>query len=153
MQLGQRGRALIALGLVILALPGATRAAGTTVEIVAMAYAPRDVTVRAGEAVTWINKDTAPHNAVARDESWRTPILQSGEEATVTFTAVGQYEYFCSLHPGMIANLTVVEALPATDAAAASPALAGDGPIVPWIPLVAGLLAFVVFWRQRVMSR
>lgn len=153
MQLDQRGRALIVLALTMLALPTATQAAGATVEIAGMAYAPSDVTVRAGQSVTWTNTDTAPHNAVARDESWRTPILQTGEEASVTFTAVGQFQYFCSVHPGMIANLTVVEALPATDAAAASSAPAADGPMVPWIPLAAGLLAFVVFWRQRVMSR
>jgi plastocyanin len=83
---------------------------GTKTESVAVrdfAFAPGNLQVPAGAAVTWTNYDDAPHTATAKDESWDTGILNKGDTKTITFDKAGDYEYYCTVHPAMIARLTV----------------------------------------------
>lgn len=143
---------LAALAFVVLAVPASAGAADTTVEMKGFAFDPRQTTVSVGDSVTWTNADDGPsgrHNAVARDDSWRTPILRQGDVATITFDTVGTYEYICSLHPGMIGSVNVVAAPapPATDTGGPEPATDGKSPF--WLALSAGLGTFVVALRRR----
>lgn len=78
------------------------------VEIRDFDYFPRDLTVRAGTTVTWVNRDAAPHTATDEDgEAWDTGRLDKGESASLTFDEPGTYPYFCTFHPYMKATLTV----------------------------------------------
>jgi plastocyanin len=63
--------------------------------------------VPVGVPVTWINHDEVPHDVVAYDGTWQSPLLQQNETYTRTFTAPGRYTYFCSLHPFMQAAVVV----------------------------------------------
>ncbi|HEY2765974.1 MAG TPA: cupredoxin family copper-binding protein [Pseudonocardiaceae bacterium] len=105
------------------------------------AFDPADLTVHAGDTVTWVNEDEAPHditttNAPAAIESGT---LMKGQSYRYTFSAPGSYSYKCSLHPDMVATVTAMEHAPAP-AAEAPPAPeappAGDGPAAP-APAVA----------------
>jgi plastocyanin len=78
-----------------------------TIEIKDFAFAPADLTVRAGTKVTWVNRDAAPHDAAADGEGWRTEVLSKGDSATITFDTPGAYTYHCSIHPYMKAVVTV----------------------------------------------
>jgi plastocyanin len=71
------------------------------------AFAPGNLQVPAGATVTWTNYDDAPHTATAKDGSWDTGILNKGERNAITFDQAGEYEYYCKVHPNMIARLTV----------------------------------------------
>jgi len=85
-------------------------AAGTThdVDIQGFKFNPAIITVSAGDTVRWNNKDSAPHDATADDQSWatRTP-LRKGESDTVTFDTPGTYEYHCAIHSNMKAKVIV----------------------------------------------
>ncbi len=88
--------------------PVASDDAQVTVEIRDFDFFPRDLTLKAGVGVTWVNLDAAPHDATDAAGAWRTDILYEGESATLTFDFPGSYEYVCSIHPTMQAALTVV---------------------------------------------
>lgn len=132
---------LALVGLFLLALPSGAGAADRTVEIKNFLYAPNETTAAAGDSITWVNSDTAPHNAVARDGSWRTPILQPGQRSRVEFDTVGEYAFYCTLHPGMVGTVTVVAAaLPATDTASKVPPAS---PPMSWATLAVIAVATV----------
>ena len=97
---------LLALGM--LALAPTASAADTTVEIVDFAFTPSTTTIEVGDSVTWINRDSAPHDATG--DGWSTPLLLEGESASVTFDAAGTFAYICSVHPDMTGSVTVVAA-------------------------------------------
>ncbi len=70
-------------------------------------------TVKAGTTITFINDDNDhAHNVVsgtrtAPTQEFYSGILQPGQRWQYTFTTLGVYHYFCSLHPGMDATITV----------------------------------------------
>lgn len=78
-----------------------------TVSIRDFTFSPGNVTVPVGASVTWTNYDDAPHSATAKDGSWTTGILNKGETKTITFDKPGDYAYYCTVHPNMVARLQV----------------------------------------------
>ena len=58
-------------------------------------------------AVTFTNKDGAPHTASANDGSFETGRLSKGASASVTFAAAGTFDYFCNVHKSMKAVIIV----------------------------------------------
>ena len=84
-------------------------ATGTTVNIANLAFAPKDIEVRAGSKVTWMNQDDAPHNIQDTSEL-KTPIsadLKKGEGFSITYSKPGSYPYVCGLHPFMTGTVNV----------------------------------------------
>ena len=86
--------------------PAVASASEITIEIRDFDFTPRDLTVKTGTKVTWINRDAAPHTATAKGE-WDTGTLDQGHSATLTFDKPGTYDYFCVIHPSMKGTLTV----------------------------------------------
>jgi len=72
------------------------------------AFRPRELELRVGDQVEWINLDLAPHTASAGDGGWDSGEL--GREAIFRqrFTAPGRVDYFCAFHPMMRGAVTVV---------------------------------------------
>jgi plastocyanin len=73
------------------------------------AFEPGNLEVPVGATVTWINEDSAQHDATARNADWETERLSEDESDTLTFDSVGEYNYYCSIHPSMKATLVVGE--------------------------------------------
>jgi plastocyanin len=71
------------------------------------AFAPGNLRVPVGATVTWTNYDDVPHTATAKDGSWDTGLLNKSGSNAITFSKPGDYEYYCNVHPNMIARLTV----------------------------------------------
>ena len=88
--------------------PSSAGAEETTVKIDNFAFAPEQLTVKAGTTVTWINEDDIPHTVVASAHAFKSRALDTEDKFSFTFTAPGSYEYFCSLHPHMKAMVIVV---------------------------------------------
>jgi plastocyanin len=78
-----------------------------TVTIKNFDYAPMALTVSAGTTVTWHNMDGEPHTVVSVDGVFRSAALDSGESFAFTFAKPGTYKYVCSIHPKMMATVTV----------------------------------------------
>ncbi|MBE2213377.1 MAG: multicopper oxidase domain-containing protein [Opitutaceae bacterium] len=143
-------------------------AAGTrevTVKIIGNSFSPKVVEVEPGTTVRWINEDAFTylagefagiHNAQTypRDDElgFALPLLAHGESGTHTFTAEGDFEYFCQPHPYMKGKVVVKK--PQLDLAE----LASGGGIFDagWlVPLAAGafLVSLVSLFRARSPQR
>jgi plastocyanin len=69
-------------------------------------FAPAELTLKVGDSVTWTNHDDIPH-AVVSAGKFRSKTLDTDDSFTFTFTAAGDYKYFCSLHPHMTGMIKV----------------------------------------------
>jgi amicyanin len=103
------GAALLGATLAAAGLAPVVAAGDTTVKIDNFAYAPEQLTVKAGTTVTWLNEDDIPHTVVASGKAFRSKALDTDDKYSFTFTTPGSYEYFCSLHPYMKATVVVTE--------------------------------------------
>jgi plastocyanin len=77
------------------------------VELTGFAFAPRTLTIRAGDSVAWTNRDLAPHTATDRGGAWDTGELARGASATIAFPVPGRFACFCAFHPHMTAEIVV----------------------------------------------
>ena len=78
------------------------------VEIDNFSFGPQTLTVAAGTTVTWKNNDDVPHTVVSDDKTtFRSKALDTDDKFSYTFTKPGTYNYFCSVHPKMIAKVVV----------------------------------------------
>jgi plastocyanin len=71
------------------------------------AYSPNPLTVAVGTAVTFVNNDTIAHTATANNGAFDTGNLAAGSSKSVTMGTAGSFPYHCTVHPGMVATLTV----------------------------------------------
>ena len=85
---------------------GAARAEDTMVTIDNFTFAPAQLTVKVGTTVTWKNRDDIPHLVVSAGK-FRSKALDTDDSYSFTFTATGDYQYFCSLHPHMTGTIKV----------------------------------------------
>lgn len=122
-------RAALALGLLLapgvaLLAPQPAVAATQHVMMERYAYSPATLTVRAGDSVTWTNHDQAAHDVVTSSgpASFRSPLLQTNQSWTFTFTVPGTYAYYCSVHPDMRAQVVGLAADTPTAAPPPAPA-------------------------------
>lgn len=69
-------------------------------------FTPAELTVKAGDTVTWTNHDDVPHTVVSAGK-FRSKALDTDNSFSFTFTAAGDYQYFCSLHPHMTGMIKV----------------------------------------------
>ena len=68
-----------------------------------LVFDPSELTVAAGDTVTFVNGDLPPHNIVFLDHdelSHPDLAFMSGEQFPVTFTEPGEYEFQCEPHAG-----------------------------------------------------
>jgi plastocyanin len=86
--------------------PGIARAAETKVTIDNFTFAPAELKVKVGDTVTWSNHDDIPHTIVSAGK-FRSKALDTDDSFSFTFTAAGDYKYFCSLHPHMTGTIKV----------------------------------------------
>jgi plastocyanin len=77
------------------------------IEIRDFAFSPGNLEIPRGASVTWTNSDSAPHDATARGDAWRTERLSPRESDTIVLNVAGEYRYYCSIHPSMEATLRV----------------------------------------------
>jgi plastocyanin len=69
-------------------------------------FSPAELTVKVGTTVTWKNHDDIPHLVVSAGK-FRSKALDTDDSFSFTFTAAGDYKYFCSLHPHMTGMIKV----------------------------------------------
>jgi len=84
---------------------GTAGAAGGTVRMAGLAFAPGTLTVAKGSTVVFDNDDTAPHTVTARSGGVDSGVLDPGKQFSVTVT--DGFDYFCSIHPSMTAKIAV----------------------------------------------
>jgi plastocyanin len=78
----------------------------TNITIDNFTFTPAELTVKVGTTVTWTNHDDIPHTIVSAGK-FRSKALDTDNSFSFTFTAAGDYKYFCSLHPHMTGTIKV----------------------------------------------
>ena len=71
-------------------------------------YNPNPIEIKVGDMVTWINDDSSRHTVTSsNDSTFDSDVLRTGETFSFTFDNVGEYPYFCTLHPSMVGTVVV----------------------------------------------
>ncbi len=76
-------------------------------------FEPGDVTIKAGDTVTWTNNESVPHDvdgggAGVKFSSGEQGGMDEGATFKFTFDKAGTYDYVCRVHaPGMAGTVTV----------------------------------------------
>jgi len=88
-----------------------TPAATNEVVIKSSSFQPSEITVAAGDTVTWTNEDSATHTVtgdktVAGDD-FESGNLGNGKTFSHTFSQAGTYPYHCSIHTNMKGTVIV----------------------------------------------
>ena len=87
---------------------------GTQVSMKNIQFSPKDLTVKAGETITFTNDEAIAHDVhktsgPGKDfASGPTGGMQEGDTFKLTLDKPGKYEYVCDVHaPGMAGSITV----------------------------------------------
>ena len=75
-------------------------------------YIPSTVVVEKGKSITWVNDDSSFHSVTSGFYGEPTGLFDSGyldpyQFYTLSFDEFGTYDYFCTLHPWMKAQIIV----------------------------------------------
>jgi len=108
---------LPALLLAFAFLGPASAATTVTVSITKAGFVPKDVSIAAGDTVTWTNADTSGHQVVSNDAGFATPLLKPGESYSFLFKSPGRYAYQDSAVKKLRGTVTVKTAPQVTAAA------------------------------------
>lgn len=77
------------------------------VTIVDFSFMPSSLTISAGDTVRWTNQDAAPHTATSDNGVWDSGTLTTGNSYMRAFDDAGDFPYHCTIHPSMMASITV----------------------------------------------
>ena len=93
---------------VALLLPLGVRAHAEEIKVTIdnFTFSPAELKLKVGDTVTWTNHDDIPHTTVSAGK-FRSKTMDTDNSFTFTFTAAGDYKYFCSLHPHMTGMIKV----------------------------------------------
>lgn len=110
----KRGLGLLvaALGLAVVAMApgaaaGAVKPATHTVAIDGLTFAPIDLTVNAGDAIVWANRDPYPHTATSKDGGFDSREIAPDKSWKYTAKSKGDFAYVCAIHPSMKGTIHV----------------------------------------------
>lgn len=90
--------------------PGSAKIqAASDITIEQFAFSPKTITVKTGQTVTIINKDSALHTVTSdADGSFDSGSINSGQTGSFTAPSVtGVYSFHCNIHKSMTATLIV----------------------------------------------
>jgi plastocyanin len=85
---------------------------GATINIQTFQFQPKEIEVKAGMPVTWINQDDIRHTVTSgtpenKDGRFDAPLAGKGAKFTFTFAQPGTYAFFCDRHQHMRGEIVV----------------------------------------------
>ena len=109
-RLAALGLGMALVGALPEALPAGEAAAAASPAVIRIdnfSFTPPTLVVAPGTTVTWTNADDSPHSVREKDGKFKSAALDTDDTFSQTFTAPGEYNYFCSIHPYMTAKIVV----------------------------------------------
>ena len=90
---------------------GALAAANLTITQKGRAFSSEEVTVKKGEALTFLNDDSVPHNimSTSKGNEFNLGSQLPGSSTDVTFKEGGEVLVICAIHPRMKMLVKVTE--------------------------------------------
>jgi len=102
--------AIRSLALVVSVAAGTAFAAEpATINIDNFTFKPPTLTVPKGTTVVWLNRDDSPHRVAGTGGQFKSPVLDTDENFSWTFTQAGEAAYFCTMHPHMTGKVVVTD--------------------------------------------
>lgn len=89
-----------------LGTPGPALAETHTNEIKGLAFNPEQITVRAGDSVTWVNRDSDRHRISG--DGFESKELANGQTYTTEFPEPAHLAYHCTIHTYMEGRIVVL---------------------------------------------
>lgn len=86
--------------------PATSSNEANTVLIENYEFNPKTTTIKVGETVTWLNKDSALHSIVS-ENYFSSAAFGQGETFTYKFGQAGTYDYICGIHTSMKGKVVV----------------------------------------------
>lgn len=86
--------------------PVSGQSVANTVKISKFSFSPAEMTINKGEKVVWQHDDAVVHTIVSVG-NFESPTLSRGDKFDFTFNQVGEYNYYCSIHPSMTGKIIV----------------------------------------------
>ena len=77
-----------------------------TNSIVSFAFNPNPISINVGDTVRWTNNDPVDHTTTSLS-NWDSGSLSLGASYSEVFESPGTFNYFCSIHPSMVATVVV----------------------------------------------
>src|SRR5882724_7048728 len=108
---------LLSTLLLVFCSTSAVNAANVTVSMVNFQFSPKDITINAGDTVTWMNQDFTFHDSTSGTNGvpsglWHSPLFGPGGSFSFTFNVpAGYYGYYCTPHVftfHMFGSVTVI---------------------------------------------
>ena len=90
-----------------IATPAAQATPGELVAIKGFAFLPATIEVTVGTTVQWTNGDLVAHTVTSDSPLFDSGNLQNKQTFAWTFDTAGTYAYHCTIHPNMVATITV----------------------------------------------
>ena len=89
--------------------PAAVAAAAAEVRVTIdnFSFDPPTVTVPAGTAVVWTNRDDVPHTVTSTTHAFGSQAMDTDATFSFRFDRPGTYPYFCAVHPHMTGQVIV----------------------------------------------
>ena len=72
-------------------------------------FKPDSVTIKVGDSIKWINKDSYNHTVTAKNGEFDSGDIAGGAEFSFTFAKEGTYEYLCGIHTFMKGTIIVTK--------------------------------------------
>ena len=70
-------------------------------------FAPTEVSISAGEEVSWTNLDSIEHTVTADDGAFDSGDVGEGDSFGFTFESSGDFGFHCEIHPSMTGTVSV----------------------------------------------
>lgn len=80
----------------------------TMVHMSGSMFTPANIQVKVGTTVTWTNEDSVPHSVTFKNGMKDSGTFGQGQSFRYTFTQVGTFTYYCTVHTEMLAQVVVV---------------------------------------------
>lgn len=104
------GCLLLLFGAIVAVAPTTpSHAADAAGRVVDFELLPPQLTVTAGDSITWTNEGARPHTVTDRGGMFDTEAILPGAQAKVTVDVPGTYEIFCEINPSKMNARLVVE--------------------------------------------
>lgn len=92
---------IIWLILTLLLLPGVGRTTEHIVEMQKMNFFPKEITVKVGDSIKFVNVSRNLHNVVIEKLEIRTRYIKKDESITLKMEKQGKFDYYCQPHRSM----------------------------------------------------
>lgn len=96
------------------ATEGAMMKEKNVVKITSDGFTPKNITISAGDTVTWMNSDTVDHTVNSAPHPTHTAylplnlgVIKPGDKKSLTFPQAGTYKYHDHLNPSLFGSVTV----------------------------------------------